>query len=137
MGCAAGHTRPMMHAGTARPARHSCYAWALAACALAGSLPGLAHSDALTHWGSVYTQPVQWSTPPNAGLTPEQLFFALRKRELGAQNYAACTALNREIQRLQRSHRKAAPEERAHTEVQLAQAQQRLATLRCPVGKPL
>lgn len=121
---------------TVRSAR-SFHAWALAASALTCSLPGLAHSGEASEWRMAQALPVQWSAPLNSGLTPEQLFFALRKRELGTQNYAACTALAREIQRLQRSHRKAAPDERTHTEAQLEQAQQRLAALRCPVDKPL
>lgn len=126
----------MMRGGTVRSVR-SCRVWALAACALLGHVPLIAHSMPTHAWAWGRAQPVQWSAPLNSGLTPEQLLFALRKRELGAHNYAACSALGYEVQRLQRSQRKAAPQDRAPTETQLAQAQQRQHALRCPAAKKL
>jgi len=82
-------------------------------------------------------QMVQWSAPLSAGITPEQLMFALRKRELSAFHNPECSSLHNKVQRLRRAERRASAKDKPQAMQDLAQAQQRQHQLRCPQASKL
>lgn len=68
---------------------------------------------------------------PNINLAPEQLAIAARRRPLSAAAKLECSALDTRLPALERTAKRAPPEQKAEAEHTLSLARQRYAALRC------
>lgn len=85
----------------------------------------------------LHLQSLQIGLPLASSITPEQLIFALRKRELSTSHNSECTTLHNKVQRLRRAERRAPAEQQSQFAQDLAKAQQRQQKLRCPQAPKL